>query len=128
MKLKYVAIFLVLLCCFMGAASAADDVSIDAVDASVDDAVAVDAVSEDIGDFSEVEETPISDDTNIGEIDIELDDVEQTRSISKNAKTWEKLENYSETTGNDYIITLTGTNYNPTSQINFVERKNYCLS
>ena len=119
MKLKYVAIFLVLLCCFMGAASAADDVSIDAVDASVDDAVAVDAVSEDIGDFSEVEETPISDDTNIGEIDIELDDVEQTRSISKNAKTWEKLENYSETTGNDYIITLTGTNYNPTSQINF---------
>ena len=78
MKLKYVAIFLVLLCCFMGAASAADDVSIDAVDASVDDAVAVDAVSEDIGDFSEVEETPISDDTNIGEIDIELDDVEQT--------------------------------------------------
>ena len=71
MKLKYVAIFLVLLCCLMGAASAADDVSIDAVDASVDDAVAVDAVSEDIGDFSEVEETPISDDTNIGEIDIE---------------------------------------------------------
>ncbi len=51
MKLKYVAIFLVLLCCLMGAASAADDVSIDAVDASVDDAVAVDAVSEDIGDF-----------------------------------------------------------------------------
>ena len=48
----------------MGAASAADDVSIDAVDASVDDAVAVDAVSEDIGDFSEVEETPISDDTS----------------------------------------------------------------
>ncbi len=52
----------------MGAASAADDVSIDAVDASVDDAVAVDAVSEDIGDFSEVEETPISDDTNIGDV------------------------------------------------------------
>ena len=48
MKIKYIAIFLVLLCCFMGAASAADDVSIDAVDASVDDAVAVDAVSEDI--------------------------------------------------------------------------------
>ena len=68
MKIKYIAIFLVLLCCFMGAASAADDVSIDAVDASVDDAVAVDAVSEDIGDFSEVEETPISDDTNIGDV------------------------------------------------------------
>ena len=44
MNYKFVAIFLVLLCCFMGAASAADDVSIDAIDASVDDAVTVDAV------------------------------------------------------------------------------------
>ena len=47
MKLKYVAIFLVLLCCLMGAASAAEDVSTDVVSDSVDDVV-VDAVSEDI--------------------------------------------------------------------------------
>ena len=47
MKFKYVAIFLVLLCCLMGAASAAEDVSTDVVSDSVDDVV-VDAVSEDI--------------------------------------------------------------------------------
>ena len=52
MKLKYVAIFLVLLCCLMGAASAAEDVSTDVVDASAD-AVAVDAVSEDVSDSVE---------------------------------------------------------------------------
>ena len=47
MKLKYVAIFLVLLCCLMGAASAAEDVSTNVVSDSVDDVV-VDAVSEDM--------------------------------------------------------------------------------
>ena len=52
MKLKYVAIFLVLLCCLMGAASAAEDVSTDVVDASAD-AVVVDAVSEDVSDSVE---------------------------------------------------------------------------
>jgi hypothetical protein len=44
-NIKILSIFLVLLCCFMGAVSAADDVSMDAVDASVDDAVTVDEVS-----------------------------------------------------------------------------------
>ena len=53
MKLKYVAIFLVLLCCLMGAASAAEDVSTDVVSDSVDD-VAVDEVVSvvDLGDKS----------------------------------------------------------------------------
>ena len=53
MKLKYVAIFLVLLCCLMGAASAADDTSADVVDASADDAVVVNAVSQDESDSIE---------------------------------------------------------------------------
>ena len=69
MKIKYIAIFLVLLCCFMGAASAADDVSIDAVDASVDDAVAVDAVSEDIGD-SVTDDPILSEDTTTEELQV----------------------------------------------------------
>ena len=47
MKLKYVAIFLVILCCLMGAASATEDTSADVVDASADDAVVVNAVSQD---------------------------------------------------------------------------------
>ena len=45
--MKYIAIFLVLLCCFMGAASAAEDISTDIVGDSVDDAVTVDVVFED---------------------------------------------------------------------------------
>ena len=43
-KIKYFAIALILLCCLMGAASAADDVSTDILDASADDAV--DSISE----------------------------------------------------------------------------------
>jgi hypothetical protein len=43
-KIKYFAIALILLCCLIGAASAADDVSTDIVDASADDAV--DSISE----------------------------------------------------------------------------------
>ena len=44
MKFKYIAIFLILICCLMGAASAADDVYADVLDAGADDAVVVDAV------------------------------------------------------------------------------------
>ena len=100
MKIKYIAIFLVLLCCFMGAASAADDVSIDAVDASVDDAVAVDAVSEDIGD-SVTDDPILSEDTTTEEIneatiEKENKDVEQTRGTPTNAADWEDLEDACE--------------------------------
>ena len=60
MKIKFLAIFLVLLCCLVGAASAADDVSTDVVDSV--DAVSVDAVSEDVSDSLEsvvVEDEPV---------------------------------------------------------------------
>ena len=111
MKIKYIAIFLVLLCCFMGAASAADDVSIDAVDASVDDAVAVDAVSEDIGD-SVTDDPILSEDTTTEEIneatiEKENKDIEQTRGVSQNASTWGDLRKYSQKTDANYDITLT---------------------
>ena len=39
MKIKYIAICLVLLCCIIGTASAAEDISTDIVSDSVDDAV-----------------------------------------------------------------------------------------
>ena len=66
MKIKYIAIFLVLLCCFMGAASAAEDISADVVSDSVDDAVTIDAVSEGISDS--VTADPVSEDTITEEI------------------------------------------------------------
>ena len=81
-KIKILAISLILLCCLMGAASAADDVSMDAVDASVDDAVAVDTVSEDISDSAIADENPVeavSDDSIIEETSEET----QTDEISE---------------------------------------------
>lgn len=61
MSLKKICICLILIFCIIGAASAAEDVSTDVVDAS-DDAVAVDAVSEDVSDSLEsvvVEDEPV---------------------------------------------------------------------
>ena len=52
MSFKKICICLILIFCIIGAASAAEDVSMDAVDASAD-AVAVDAVSEDVSDSLE---------------------------------------------------------------------------
>lgn len=46
MKIKYMAILLILLCFLIGAASAADDGTIDSLDAAQDDAVSIDAVEE----------------------------------------------------------------------------------
>jgi len=115
--MKYIAIFLVLLCCFMGAASAAD-----AVDASVDDAVTVDAVSEDIGD-SVTADSIVSDDTTTEEIneatiEKENKDVEQTRGAPTTAYNWTELKDRCKNT-TDMTITLNGTIYNADSQIEF---------
>ena len=71
----------------MGAASAADDISIDAVDASVDDVLTVDA-----GDSTIVDETPVdavSDDAAAEEVD----DGIQTDEISDDLTTFPSSPN-----------------------------------
>ena len=116
--MKYIAIFLVLLCCFMGAASAAEDVSTDLSDSldSVDDDVTVDAVSEDSSDSVQTESiTDPSDDTTEEEIIDETNDVEQTddsanvesqtRATSVDAYDWTYLKYYGSSTTN-YEINL----------------------
>lgn len=104
MKIKYVTIFLVLLCCFIGAASAAEDVSTDIVSDSIDD-VAIDAVQEEIGEIpvdTVTTEPTVSDDTIIEEIDedIKADEIseesaivdsEQTRASSVTVTSWSEL-------------------------------------
>lgn len=83
MKLKYVAIFLVLLCCIMGAASATEDVSADVLDVGADDTVVVDAVSDDVDDSLEsvvVEDEPVVDESAPAQDD-EIDDEEQTNNV-----------------------------------------------
>ena len=73
MSLKKICICLILIFCIIGAASAAEDVSTDVVDAS-DDAVAVDAVSEDVSDSLEsvvVEDEPVVVDSASAQDEIE---------------------------------------------------------
>lgn len=132
MKIKYIAIFLVLLCCFMGATSAAEDISTDVVSDSVDDAVTVDAVQEEISDSSTIDETTeptISDYTTIEEINDNINtdenseesaiaDSEQNRAIPITASDWNELKMYCED-GTSYHITLDGSSYNIGEEINF---------
>ena len=83
MSFKKICICLILIFCIIGAASAAEDVSADVVDAS-DDAVAVDAVSEDVSDSLESvvvedeavvdESAPAQDDSDDVELEASVDD------------------------------------------------------
>ena len=121
-------ILLILLCCFMGAVSAAEDVSTDVVDASVDDTVTIDAVSEDIVDSTSVEETPVEavddvtiepaipDDTTTEEISEEIHadeineesavvDSEPTRATDVNVSSWADLRIFGASS-TDYNIYL----------------------
>ena len=82
MSFKKICICLILIFCIIGAASAAEDVSTDVVDAS-DDAVAVDAVSEDVSDSLEsvvVEDEQVVDESASAQDD-EIDDEEQTNNV-----------------------------------------------
>ena len=120
MKFKYVAIFLVLLCCLMGAASATEDISTDAVDDAIDDSIGVDAVSDDIGD-GVTAEPAISDDSATEEIDEDTTTVENgedsadadsepTRAMNTQAADWTALRNACQS-GSNQVIDLTGTEY-----------------
>ena len=78
-NIKLIAICLILLCCFIGAASAVDDVSADVVDVA-DDSVAVDAVSDDLSDSLEsVDDEAVVDDSVSAQD--EIDDVELEASV-----------------------------------------------
>ena len=80
-NVKILAISLILICCIMGAASAAEDVSTDVVDVA-DDSVAVDAVSDDVSDSLESvddeavvdESAPAQDDNDDVELEASVDD------------------------------------------------------
>jgi len=126
LKIKYIAICLVLLCCIMGTASATEDISTDIVSDSVDD-VAVDAVQEEISDSSTMDETglAVSDDTTVEGINEDTNAVEfnkqnneLNRGTEVNASNWAELQTQCESSGSKEI-TLNGTIYNANSQIDF---------
>ena len=126
MKIKYIAICLVLLCCIIGTASAAEDISTDVVSDCVDDAVVVDAVQEDIEDSVSTEPIALSDDTTEEQLTDEINVVEMdnndntdlTRGTAVNASNWSELKTQCESYGAK-DINLTGTIYNAISSITF---------
>ena len=80
-NIKLIAICLILLCCFIGAASAVDDVSADVVDVA-DDSVAVDAVSDDLSDSLEsVDDEAVVDESAPAQDD--SDDVDLEASVDE---------------------------------------------
>ena len=80
-NIKLIAICLILLCCFIGAASAVDDVSADVVD-DEDDSVAVDAVSDDLTDSLEsVDDEAVVDESAPAQDD--SDDVDLEASVDE---------------------------------------------
>ena len=129
MKIKYIAICLVLLCCIIGTASAAEDISADVVSDSVDDAVVVDAVPEDIDDSVSTEPETISDDTN-EDIIIEgtqtdennegsaTEDSEPSRVSNTQVADWSALYNAC-ISSTSQVVDLTGTEYTVGQQITF---------
>ncbi|HIJ15973.1 MAG TPA: hypothetical protein HA277_06195, partial [Methanosphaera sp.] len=112
MKMKYIAIFLVLLCCFIGAASAAEDVSTDLADASIDDVVITDeAVDADLQEDDSISAEPADTDSEADQSDVSMetnDEEGNTRaSGTATASDWTTLRNKAQETGTDYTITLT---------------------
>ena len=140
-NVKILAISLILLCCLMGAASAAEDISADALNAAADDAVAADTVSEDISDSAIVDETPVEavddvttepavpDDATIEEISEEIQtdeiseesadvDSESTRANIVQVSNWADLKTACESHFTKYI-SLSGDYITATNGITF---------
>ena len=124
MKLKYVAIFLVLLCCLMGAASAAEDISTDAVDDAIDDVVITDeAVDEDLPTDDIISAEPADAGSDMDQSDAAIDAYDEegnTRaSGTQTVSNWSDLKTYAETSGTDYTINLNGVINISTGDIQF---------
>ncbi|HIH36213.1 MAG TPA: hypothetical protein HA255_07165, partial [Methanosphaera sp.] len=96
--MKYIAIFLVLLCCFMGAASAAEDISTDVVSEVADDV----AIAEEVSDADSQSDLP---DSSLG---TNIEEENLRASGTATVSDWTDLKNKSETVGTDYTINLNG--------------------
>ena len=110
-NIKYFAIALILLCCFMGAASAAEDISTDVADASIDDVVITDEVVDaDLQSDDTVSAEPVDAESEAEQYDvsIETNDEEGNTRASGTAtvSSWTSLKSAAQATDADYTITL----------------------
>ena len=122
MKMKFLAIFLVLLCCLMGAASAAEDISTDAVDDAIDDVVITDeAVDVDLPTDDSISAEPADADSEADQSDVSIetnDEEGNTRATTVTVNNWAQLAGNASSSGDKTINLASGT-YTPTSQIVF---------
>lgn len=123
MKMKFLAIFLVLLCCLMGAASAAEDISTDAVGDAIDDVIITDEVVDaDLQSDDSVSAEPANAGSDMDQSDatIETNDEEgNTRATTVTVNNWAQLAGNASSSGDKTINLASNVNYTPTSQIVF---------
>ena len=81
MKIKYIAILLILLCFLIGAASAADNGTVDSLDAAQDDAVSIDAVEE-ADEVASTEPTSTQTDEKLEQSNDELKSTNENETIA----------------------------------------------
>ena len=123
MKMKFITIFLILLCCFMGAASAAEDISTDVADASIDDVVITDeAVDADLQADDSISAEPADADSEADQSDVSIetnDEEGNTRATTVTVNNWAQLAGNASSSGDKTINLASGVTYTPTSQIVF---------
>ena len=110
MKIKFLAILLVLLCCLMGAASATEDISTDVVYDAIDDVVITDeAVDADLPTDDSISAEPADADSEAYQSDVSIetnDEEENLRNTAVTVSNWDQLKGNASATGTDYTITL----------------------
>ena len=120
MKIKYIAILLILLCFLIGAASAADDGTVDSLDAAQDDAVSIDAVEE-ADEVASTEPTSTQTDEKLEQSNDEILKTGTNTVEVTNINTFRTaINNAVQDSENDtYIINLNAGTYKLTSNIAF---------
>lgn len=116
MKIKYIAICLVLLCCIIGTASAADDISTDVVSDSIDDVVITeevdntdsqsDDITTDLSTTDEVVNPDSQKDQSDASIETNVEEENSRATGTATVTTWGSLRSYAQASGTDYTINL----------------------
>ena len=120
MKIKYMAILLILLCFLIGAASAADDGTVDSLDAAQDDAVSIDAVEE-ADEVASTEPTSTQTDEKLEQSN---DEILKTGTKTVEVNNFTELQDAMNTATNDadsdeYVINLNDGTYQCTAHTTF---------
>ena len=118
MKIKYMAILLILLCFLIGAASAADDGTVDSLDAAQDDAVSIDAVEES-DEVASTEPTSTQTDEKLEQSNDEiLKTGTKTVDVNNYNEFIEAMNNATNDADNDeYVINLNSGTYTASSAV-----------